>query len=73
MNIFQKRLKKHNKVKLGNYLFYGIPNNDEGREFMRLFRKFVNPKFTFRRHYRMLGKWKHSVLASEGDSFVVYV
>ena len=71
LNEFQKRIKKHGK--LGNYLFYGIPNNEEGREFMRLFKKFINPRFGFKRQFRSKGNWKHSVSSRYGDSFVIYV
>ena len=75
INKFQARLLANpvNKDGLGNYLFYGVPNDIEGELFIKLFRKFLNPKFKYYRQFRKQGSWSHSVNSTDGDSFVVYV
>ena len=75
LNKFQARLLANpvNKDGLGNYLFYGVPNDIEGELFIKLFRKFLNPKFKYYRQFRKQGSWSHSVNSTDGDSFVVYV
>ena len=70
-NRFQKRLLR-NGVK-GNYTFYGVPNNSEGRMFMELVKKYKNPAFKYKVQYRRDGHWPHSVNSTDGDSFVVYL
>jgi len=75
INKFQARLLANpvNKDGLGNYLFYGVPNDIEGELFIKLFRKFLNPKFKYYRQFRKQGSWSHSVNSTDGDSFVIYV
>jgi len=75
INKFQARLLANpvNKEGLGNYLFYGVPNDIEGELFIKLFRKFLNPKFKYYRQFRKQGSWSHSVNSTDGDSFVIYV
>jgi hypothetical protein len=75
LNKFQARLLANpvNKDGLGNYLFYGVPNDIEGELFIKLFRKFLNPKFKYYRQFRKQGSWSHSVNSTDGDSFVIYV
>ena len=52
MNEFQKRLLKNNNGKRGGYIFYGVPNDDEGQLFMSLFKKYLNKDFSYTRRYR---------------------
>ena len=75
LNKFQARLLANpvNKDGLGNYLFYGVPNDIEGELFIKLFKKFLNPKFKYYRQFRKEGSWSHSVNSTDGDSFVIYV
>lgn len=75
INKFQARLLANpvNKGETGNYLFYGVPNDFEGKLFMKLFKRFLNPKFKYYRQFRKSGSWSHSVNSTDGDSFVVYV
>ena len=75
INKFQARLLANpcNKKEIGNYLFYGVPNDFEGELFMKLFKRFLNPKFKYYRQFRKSGSWSHSVNSTDGDSFVVYV
>ncbi|WMM95358.1 hypothetical protein HTVC134P_gp6 [Pelagibacter phage HTVC134P] len=75
MNEYQKRLVNNpvNQGKTGNYLFYGVPNDIEGKLFVKLLRRYINPKFKFYRQFRKSGKWSHSVNSTDGDSYVVYV
>ena len=75
MNEYQKRLVNNpvNQGKTGNYLFYGVPNDIEGKLFVKLLRKYINPKFKFYRQFRKSGSWSHSVNSTDGDSYVVYV
>ena len=75
INKFQARLLANpvNKGETGNYLFYGVPNDFEGELFMKLFKRFLNPKFKYYRQFRKSGSWSHSVNSTDGDSFVVYV
>ena len=72
---FQARLLANpvNKGETGNYLFYGVPNDFEGELFMKLFKRFLNPKFKYYRQFRKSGSWSHSVNSTDGDSFVIYV
>ncbi|MDA9877862.1 hypothetical protein N9C91_01445 [Luminiphilus sp.] len=75
MNEYQKRLVNNpvNQGKTGNYLFYGVPNDIEGKLFVKLLRRYINPKFKFYRQFRKSGSWSHSVNSTDGDSYVVYV
>lgn len=75
MNEYQKRLVNNpvNQGKTGNYLFYGVPNDIEGKLFSKLLKKYINPKFKYYRQFRKSGSWSHSVNSTDGDSFVVYV
>jgi len=75
INKFQARLLANpcNKDGIGNYLFYGVPNDFEGELFMKLFKRYLNPKFKYYRQFRKQGSWSHSVNSTDGDSFVVYV
>jgi len=75
INKFQARLLANpcNKKEIGNYLFYGVPNDFEGELFMKLFKRFLNPKFKYYRQFRKSGSWSHSVNSTDGDSFVIYV
>ncbi|WMM95671.1 hypothetical protein HTVC309P_gp5 [Pelagibacter phage HTVC309P] len=75
MNEYQKRLVNNpvNQGKTGNYLFYGVPNDIEGKLFVKLLRRYINPKFKFYRQFRKSGSWSHSVNSTDGDSFVIYV
>ena len=75
INKFQARLLANpvNKKEIGNYLFYGVPNDFEGELFMKLFKRFLNPKFKYYRQFRKSGSWSHSVNSTDGDSYVVYV
>ena len=75
MNEYQKRLVNNpvNQGKTGNYLFYGVPNDIEGKLFVKLLRKYINPKFKYYRQFRKKGSWSHSVNSTDGDSYVVYV
>ena len=75
INKFQARLLANpvNKGETGNYLFYGVPNDFEGELFMKLFKRFLNPKFKYYRQFRKQGSWSHSVNSTDGDSFVIYV
>ena len=75
INKFQARLLANpgNKGETGNYLFYGVPNDFEGKLFMKLFKRFLNPKFKYYRQFRKSGSWSHSVNSTDGDSFVIYV
>ena len=75
INKFQARLLANpvNKKEIGNYLFYGVPNDFEGELFMKLFKRFLNPKFKYYRQFRKQGSWSHSVNSTDGDSFVIYV
>lgn len=75
MNEYQKRLVNNpvNQGKTGNYLFYGVPNDIEGKLFAKLLKKYINPKFKYYRQFRKSGSWSHSVNSTDGDSYVVYV
>ena len=75
MNEYQKRLVNNpvNQGKTGNYLFYGVPNDIEGKLFVKLLRRYINPKFKFYRQFRKSGSWSHSVNSTDGDSYVIYV
>ena len=73
MNKFQARILANNNKKGRNYIFYGVPNDDEGKAFMTLVKKYLNPNFSYRRRFRKEGTWQHSVNEVEGDSFVVYI
>ena len=75
INKFQARLLANpvNKGETGNYLFYGVPNDFEGQLFMKLFKRFLNPKFKYYRQFWKSGSWSHSVNSTDGDSFVIYV
>jgi len=73
MNAFQKRLVKNNNGKRGNYIFYGVPNDEEGQLFMSLFKKYLNKDFSYTRRYRGKGSWNHSISKEDADSFVIYM
>ena len=73
MNEFQKRLVKNNNGKRGGYIFYGVPNDDEGQLFMSLFKKYLNKDFSYTRRYRGKGSWSHSISKEDADSFVIYM
>ena len=75
INKFQARLLANpcNQGTPGNYLFYGVPNDFEGKLFMKLFKQYLNPKFKYYRQFRKSGSWTHSVNSTDGDSFVIYV
>jgi hypothetical protein len=73
MNAFQKRLVKNNNGKRGGYIFYGVPNDEEGQLFMSLFKKYLNKDFSYTRRYRGKGSWNHSISKEDADSFVIYM
>ena len=73
MNEFQKRLIKKNNGKRGGYIFYGVPNDEEGQLFMSLFKKYLNKDFSYTRRYRGNGSWNHSISKEDADSFVIYM
>ena len=70
--IQQLKLKGHN---LGKYLLRAIPNTEEGRKFLKDFKKYFNNDcYTFYKQGRKdEGTWSHSLNQSESDSFVLYV
>ena len=39
------------------HLFYGVPNDFEGELFMKLFKRFLNPKFKYYRQFRKRPEW----------------
>lgn len=59
----------------GKYLLQAIPNNEEGRAFIQMFRKHLNRDyFTHYTQGRMdKGTWSHSITPSEADHLVLYV
>ena len=58
----------------GKYLLQAIPNNEEGRAFVKSFRKYLNRDYW--EHYtqgRMdKGSWSYSVNSSNADHLVLY-
>ena len=59
----------------GKYLLQAIPNTEEGRNFIKMFRKHLNRDyFTHYTQGRMdEGTWSHSITPSEADHLVLYV
>lgn len=59
----------------GKYLLQAIPNNEEGRAFIKMFRKHLNRDYFT--HYTQgrkdEGSWSHSINQSESDHLVLYV
>jgi len=70
--IQQLKLKGHNS---GKYLLRAIPNTEEGRKFLKDFKKYFNNDcYTFYKQGRKdYGTWMHSINQDESDSFVLYV
>ena len=57
---------------VGKYLFFGVPNNQEGQDFMDLVKKYLNPIMRLTKAHRKWGSWGHSVSSQKADSFCVY-
>lgn len=72
MNKYQQRIKIRNQG--GRYQFYGIPNNDEGKFFVSLIKKYINKDvFKISKRFRGAKNWVHSINESDSDSFVIYL
>ena len=58
----------------GKYLLQAIPNNEEGKQFLKMFRKHLNRDYW--EHYTQgrkdQGSWSHSITPSEADHLVLY-
>ena len=72
VNQFQKRIDQRKTI--GSYSFYGVPNNEQGKYFLKMCKDYLNrDAFKFTKYGRAKTNWSSSLNESESDSFVVYL